>query len=93
MGNLIVTELDESATSKIPDRASRIECTRGCAAAVLSVRGEICNDCTLGTRPVSSVRYSACNLAVKARSKPCGEGVLEEWEDLSSRKYRVSLSG
>ena len=42
MGDLMVTEPDESATSKMSLRASRIECTRSCVAAVLSVRGENC---------------------------------------------------
>ena len=42
MENLIVTESNGSATSKMPDRASRIECTRSYVAAVLSVSGNNC---------------------------------------------------
>ena len=37
VGDLVVTEPDGSAMSKIPDKASRIDWTRSCVAAVLSV--------------------------------------------------------
>ena len=37
VGDLIVTEPDGLATSKMPERASRMECTKSCVAAVLSV--------------------------------------------------------
>ena len=37
VGDLIATEPDGSATSKMPERASRMECTKSCVAAVLSV--------------------------------------------------------
>ena len=37
VGDLIVTEPDGSATSKMPERVSRMECTKRCVAAVLSV--------------------------------------------------------
>ena len=35
--DLIVMESDGSATSKMPERAKRIKCTKSCVAAVLSV--------------------------------------------------------
>ena len=35
--DLIVTEPDGLATSKMPERASRMECTKSCMAVVLSV--------------------------------------------------------
>ena len=41
MGDIMVTEPDGSATLKMPDRASRIECTRSCVAAVLPVEEKI----------------------------------------------------
>ena len=37
VGDLVVTEPDGSATSKMPERASRMECTKSCVATVLSV--------------------------------------------------------
>ena len=37
VGDVMVTKPDVSATSKIPDRASRVEFTRSYVAAVLSV--------------------------------------------------------
>ena len=37
VGDFVVTEADGSATSKMPERASRTECTKSCVAAVLSV--------------------------------------------------------
>ena len=77
MGDLKVTEPDGSATSKMPDRASLIECTRSCVAAVLPVWGENCRGSTLGTRRVSSVRYSACIFVVKTLSNPDGGGILK----------------
>ena len=76
VGDFIVTEPDGSAMSEMPERASRMECTRSCVAAVLSVWEENCKGWTRGTRRVSSVRYSSCILAVNARSKAVGETVL-----------------
>ena len=42
VGDLIVTVSDGSATSKIPDKALRIDWTTSCVAAVLPVGGESC---------------------------------------------------
>ena len=78
VGDLIVTEPDGSATSKMPGRASRMECTTSCVAAVLSVWGENCRGWIRGTRRVSSVRCSACILAGNAWSKAVGEAVFAE---------------
>ena len=62
VGDLIVTEHDGSAMSKILDKALRIECTRSCVAAALSVWAENCNGCTLGTRRVgfNIINYEVC---------------------------------
>ena len=78
VGDLIVTEPDGSATSKMPERASRMECTKSCVTAVLSVWGENCRGWIRGTRRVSSVRYSTCILALNAWSKVAGEAVFAE---------------
>ena len=78
VGDLIVTHPDGSATSKMPERASRMECTKSCVAAVLSVWGENCRGWIRGMRRGLSVRYSACILAVNAWSKAVGEAVFAE---------------
>ena len=78
VGDLIATEPDGSPTSNMPERASRMECTKSCVAAVLSVRGKNCKGWIRGTRRVPSVRYSACILAVNSRSKAVGEAVFGE---------------
>ena len=90
VGDLIVTEPDGSATSKMSERASRMECTKSCVVAVLSVRGENYKGWIRGTRRVSSVRYSTSILAVNARSKAVGEAVFGEGGDPSSRVYHAS---
>ena len=83
VGDLIVTEPDGSSTSKIPDKASRIERTRSCVAAFLSVWAENCNGCSLGTRRVSKVRCSACIFEIKLQWKRCSGRELDEGDDLS----------
>ena len=86
VGHVMVTETDGSPTSKILDKASRIDWTRSCVAAVLSVWAENCNGCTLGTRRVSSVRYSTCIFETKSWWNRCYAWELDWAGDLSSCK-------
>ena len=69
-GEFIVTVPVGSATSKIPDRASRIERINNWVAAVLSVEGGSCSGWTRGTRRISRVRYAASRFATKSARRP-----------------------
>ena len=87
----MVTEPDGSATSNIPDKASRTDWTMSCVVAVLSVGSENCNSCTLGTRRVLSVRYSACVFETKSWGNRCCAWELGEVGDRSSCKWCIGL--
>ena len=66
-----------SATSKIPDRASRIERVYNWVAAVLSVEGGDCSGLTRETQRISRVRYASCKFATKSARRPKELDVLE----------------
>ena len=86
-----VTVPEGSATSNMPERASRMEFTKSCVAAVLSTEGANCSDWMRGTRRMSSVWYSVCIRATKyARNQGVAEA-LEVSEELSSYREWSSV--
>ena len=92
MGEVRVTVPVGSATSKIPESASRMERINNWVAAVLSAEGGNCKGRTHGTRRIC-VRYAACKLAAKSARRPKELDEFEVRDDLSSYKIRSSGEG